>query len=114
MKTKREVLEQIIEKGYCVDILCGECPYAEICGVDERLTIKGRLQRIGAMAILRMFKEKEEPLLSVGTKIRFSNKEIATVTRVDSGNIHYYVLVFEDGNKVYTDYLIGKTWEVVK
>lgn len=114
MKTKREVLEQVIEKGYCVDILCKECPYTEICGVGERLTIKGRLQRIGAMAILRMFREKEKPALEVGTKIKFKNGDIATVTRVDSGDIHYYVLVFEDGNKVYTDYLIGKTWEVVK
>lgn len=114
MKTKREVLERFAKEGYCVHIGCSECAYAKICGTGNRLSIKTRLQKIGAMALLRMFKEKEEPLLSVGTKIKFSNGDTATVTRVDSGDIHYYVLVFEDGNKVYTDYLIGKNWEVVE
>lgn len=114
MKTKREVLERFAEEGYCSSIDCRECAYLELCSSDESLTIKGRLQKIGAMAILRMFPEKKTPLLSVGTKIKFSDDDTATVTRVDSGGIHYYVLVFEDGSKVYTDYLIGKTWEVVK
>lgn len=58
MKTKREVLERFAEAGYCVNIDCNECAYKKICGTNQRLSIKGRLQKIGAMAILRMFRNR--------------------------------------------------------
>lgn len=72
MKTKREVLERFAEKGYCSGINCSECAYLELCGNNERLTIKGRLQKIGAMAILKMFREKENK----GNKLEQENKQL--------------------------------------
>lgn len=114
MKTKREVLERFAEKGYCCGIDCSECAYLELCGTNKRLTIKGRLQKIGAMAILRMFKEKKKPLLKVGTKIKFENGE----TYVIESCIDEYREEFILRNKISEigfpiDFLIGKTWEVV-
>lgn len=110
MKTKREVLEEIVKKGHCIDIMCSECPYnpSSYCAI--------RLRRVGAMAILRMFPEKKKPLLENGTKIKFSDGRIATLVRfepeVDYGAI-YYRLDFGDYYKS-TDYLVGKTWEIVE
>lgn len=60
MITKREVLEQFAEKGHCAGIPCSECSYAKICGVGNKTMVKIRLQKIGAMTILRMFPEKRE------------------------------------------------------
>mgnify|MGYP006923239551 CR=1 FL=1 len=60
MITKREILEQFAEKGHCAGIPCSECSYAKICGVDNKSMIKTRLQKIGAMALLRMFPEKRD------------------------------------------------------
>lgn len=112
---KREVLERFAKEGYCVHINCSECAYTKICGTGGRLSIKTRLQKIGAMAILRMFREKEEPLLSVGTEIKFKNGE----TYVIENCIEQYQEEFILRNKISMDcfpidFLIGKTWEVVK
>lgn len=60
MIAKREILEQFAEKGHCAGIPCSECSYAKICGVDNKAMVKIRLQKIGAMTILRMFPEKRE------------------------------------------------------
>lgn len=114
MKTKREVLERFAEEGYCSGIDCRECAYLELCSSNESLSIKGRLQRIGAMAILKMFPEKKKLILEVGTKIKFSDGSIATISKVDCGNAYSCLLEFGDGHNEYTDYLIGRTWEVVK
>ena len=56
MKTKREVLEVIAKEGHCIGINCDDCPY-ESRGCD-------RMCKIGAMAILRMFKKRKKPLLN--------------------------------------------------
>lgn len=109
MQTKREVLKTIAKQGSCEGIKCFDCPYYEGKCPNSEI-----IKRIGAMAILRMFPEKKNPLLSTGTKIKFSNGDIATVTKVECGDICFYSLVFENGYKVYIDYLIGKTWEVVE
>lgn len=53
MKTKREVLEEIVENKTCVNIKCDECPYDSIRCHD-------RFFKIGAMAILRQNREKRE------------------------------------------------------
>lgn len=109
MKTKREVLEEFAKNGDCENINCKkECPY---CFSDKCLDLD--LRKIGAMAILRMFKKKEKPILEVGTKIRFNSGDIATISKVDCGNLHFYTLVFGNGHKESSDYLIGRTWEVV-
>lgn len=114
MKTKREVLERFAEKGYCGGIDCSGCAYLELCGSNERLTIKGRLQKIGAMAILRMFPEKKKPILEVGTKIKFSDGRIATIFDSHEPRFkNHYQLDFGDCY-IGIDYLIGKTWEVVE
>lgn len=110
MKTKREVLGEFAEKGYCSGIECSDCAYLEICGSKERLTIKGRLQKIGAMAILRMFREKKKPLIRVGTKIKFDNGKIAEVRLNEVG----YQLCFIDSRYTTIDYLVDKTWEVIE
>lgn len=112
MKTKREVLEEIAKNGDCENINCKkECPY---CFSDKCLDLD--LRKIGAMAILRMFKEKKKkmPSLENGTKIKFSDGSVATISKVDCGVICFYALVFGDKHKEYIDYLIGKTWEVVE
>ena len=113
MKTKREVLERFAEKGYCAGIFCSECAYLELCGRKGTLGVKGKLQKIGAMAVLRMFPEKKKPLLSFGTKIKFNDGNIAKIEPTVAGP----ELIFNtiDG---YTSqplsYLLGKTWEVVE
>lgn len=113
MKTKREVLERFAEKGYCSGIDCNECPYLKLCGKNGTLSIKGRLQKIGAMAILRMFPEKKKPLLSIGTKVRFNDGSIAKIESTTAGP----ELSFQTING-YTSrslsYLLGRTWEVVE
>lgn len=114
MKTKREVLERFAEKGYCSGIDCSECAYKELCGRDGTLTIKGRLQKIGAMAVLRMFRKKKKPLLSAGTKIRFSNGDIATIL-LENGISPILVFTNDKGRESkHMEYLVGKTWEVVE
>lgn len=114
MKTKREVLERFAETGYCTYIDCSECAYEEMCGIDKKLTTKGRLQKIGAMAILRMFPKNKKPMLEVGTKIKFSDGSIATISKVDCGVEGPCILVFENGSRKFVSYLIGRTWEVVE
>ena len=59
MKTKREILKTIAEKGNCYDIGCNECPYYFYRCIAVS-TLKDNLARIGAKAILRMFPEKRE------------------------------------------------------
>ena len=55
MNTKREVLKNIAENGFCKDISCAKCPYNETgC---PTLT---DLAKIGAMAILRQNRKKRE------------------------------------------------------
>lgn len=105
MITKREILEQFAEKGHCAGIPCSECSYAKICGVDNKPMLKIRLQKIGAMTILRMFPEKREfdpdKILTcvtadkakvgmrgyfadnlVGLETRFEEKDIRTLTEI--------------------------------
>lgn len=113
MKTKREVLKRIAETGYCINIDCKRCAYTEICGTEKSLMTDGRLQKIGAMAILRMFPEKRKPLLSIGTKVRFDDGSIAKIESTTAGP----ELSFRTING-YTSrslsYLLGRTWEVVE
>lgn len=112
MKTKREILKHFAEHGNCEDLKCTDCPYHECskhCPHDI-FTLK----RIGAMAILRMFKEKKKPILGVGTKIKFSTSDIATISKIDCGSVSFYNLVFGNGHRESLDYLISKTWEVVE
>lgn len=54
MKTRKEVLEEIVKKGNCIDIMCEECPYnsPSSCAI--------RLRKVGAMAILRQNRKKEK------------------------------------------------------
>jgi hypothetical protein len=107
MKTKREVLEEITKKGHCIDIICEKCPY-NLTSSDCSF----KFQKIGAMAILRMFRKKKKPLLSAGTKIKFSDGRIATIIKSDTFIANYHL----DFGGCYkgADYLIGKTWEVVE
>lgn len=116
MKTKREVLKQFAETSLCSNIDCIECAYKETCGISKGLSIKGRLQKIGAMAILRMFKEKKKPILEVGTKIRFDSGKLYTIEkRVDLYNREEYCLRDKNTMACYpVDYLIGKNWEIVE
>lgn len=114
MKTKREVLERFAEEGYCSSIDCRECAYLELCGSNGRLSIKGRLQKIGAMAILRMFKKKEKPILEVGTKIKFSDGSIATIL-LKQGILPILFFTDDKGRECESmEYLVGKTWEVIE
>lgn len=103
MKTKREVLEEFAKNGDCENINCGnECPYTH-----SNKCLDLDLRKIGAMAILRMFKEKKKPILEVGTKIKFSDGKIATIILLKKE----YCLMFESHiEKIY--YLVGRTWKV--
>lgn len=109
MKTKREVLKQFAEKGYCAGINCSDCSYQEICGVANRLTIKTRLQKIGAMAILRMFRKKKKPLLENGTKIKFSDGRIAVIKTI---NALHYLEIDEEIHPI--GLLVSSIWEVIE
>lgn len=60
MKTKREVLERFAEVGGCSHIRCTECEYTETCCVGKNQPLSIRLQKIGAMAILRQNRKKRE------------------------------------------------------
>lgn len=111
MKTKREVLKQYAQGEGCTGISWNECPF---CKPRKKCNMACRLTCIGAMAILRMFRKKKKPILGVGTKIRFNSGDIATISKVDCGNVYYYNLVFGNGHRESFDYLIGKTWEVVE
>lgn len=107
MKTKREVLEEIVEKGHCIDIMCSECPYnpSSYCAI--------RLRKVGAMAILRMFPEKKKPLLSVGTKIKFDDGSIAKIELTTAGHeLMFYTINGCTSRSL--SYLLGRTWEVVE
>lgn len=68
------------------------------------------------MAILRMFKEKKKPVLSVGTKIKFDNGKLYNIEKkVDLYNREEYCLRDKNTMVCYPmDYLIGKIWEVVE
>lgn len=113
MKTKREVLKQFAETGYCTYIDCRECSYLELCSSDENLTIKGRLQKIGAMAILKMFPEKKKPLLSIGTKIKFDDGSIAKIESTTAGP-ELFLQTINGCTFRPLSYLLGRTWEVIK
>lgn len=102
MKTKREILKYIIKtKGMCNAITCKDCPYYNNCR---------KIKVVGAMAILRMFREKKKPILKVGTKIKFDDGKIAEVRLNEVG----YQLCFINGRYATIDYLVDKTWEVIK
>lgn len=102
MITKREILKHIIEtKGLCKIDNCKVCPY-------WKNSLCRKIKVVGAMAILRMFREKKKTLLSVGTKIRFDNGKTATIV-----NIHKLSLLeFGEFHHENLSYLIGRTWEV--
>ena len=101
-RDKREVLESVVKIGSCKDINCEECPYDSIRCHD-------RFFKIGVMALLRMFPEKKKHLLSVGTKIKFSDGKIATIVFLRKE----YCLMFESHiEKFY--YLVGRSWDVVE
>lgn len=103
MKTKREILEHIAKYGCCVGINCNtECPHAQ-----SKHCPSAEFKKIGAMAILRMFRKK--PTLDIGTKIKFENGEIGVLKKENNA----YVIRFEH-SVFYWEYLIGKTWEIVK
>lgn len=106
MKTRKEVLEEFAKNGDCENINCKkECPY---CFSDKCLDLD--LRKIGAMAILRMFKEKKKPTFTVGTKIKFSDGKIAVIDTYNKRD-HFLML---DGVEFRLDYLIGRTWEIVE
>lgn len=107
MKTKREMLKQFAQGKSCVGIYCNDCP---LHLNNKCLTTTSRLARIGAMAILRMFREKKKPLIRVGTKIKFGDGKIAEVRLNEVG----YQLCFIDGRYATIDYLVDKTWEVIE
>lgn len=112
MKTKREVLEEFAKNGDCENISCAnECPY-----MPSKKCPDLDLRKIGAMAILRMFRKKKKPLLSVGTKIKFDNGKLYNIEKkVDLYNREEYCLRYKNTMVCYPiDYLIGKTWEVVE
>lgn len=80
MKTKREVLEQFAKEGHCTDISCGECPYEKICGIsNNKLTIKTRLQKIGAMVILRQNRKPK--------KREFNSNKVLTCVTADKAKV---------------------------
>lgn len=112
MKTKREVLKEFAKNGDCENINCKkECPYSFS---DKCLDLD--LRKIGAMAILRMFKENKKATLDVGTNIKFANGKIYTIEkRVDTFKREEYCLRNKDTMICYPmDYLIGRTWEKVE
>lgn len=105
MKTKREVLEEFAKNGDCENINCKkECPY---CFSDKCLDLD--LRKIGAMAILRMFREKENPTLYIGAKIKFDDGRIGVLEKEKNA----YVIRFEH-SFFHWEYLIGKKWEIVE
>lgn len=114
MKTKRELLKHFAKCGNCEDIACTECPYYEVSKHCPNNNVS--LKKIGAMAILRMFKEKKKPLLEVGTKIRFDNGKVYNIEKnVALYNREEYCLRDKNTMVCYPiDYLIGKTWEVIE
>jgi hypothetical protein len=115
MKTKRELLIDYAKGFGCKFVKCSTCPYHYICySKSENTNLRTELEKIGAMAILRMFPEKKKPLLEIGTKIKFSDGKIATITKVDCDMVSYYDLEFRDGHRETVDYLIGRTWEIVE
>lgn len=87
MKTKKEVLERIVETGGCSRIRCTECGYTKVCRVGKNPTLGIRLQKIGAMAILKMFTEKKKPILEIGTKIKFSKIDTSKYNIDENGNV---------------------------
>lgn len=107
MKTKREVLKEFAKNGDCENINCKkECPY---CFSDKCLDLD--LRKIGAMAILRMFKKKKKPTLQTLSRIRFSDGRFAMVfTRPGDDKP---LLDFGDGVQT-LDYLFNRTWEIVE
>lgn len=116
MNGKREFLKNVIEKAFCYRTTCLGCPYRYICYSDGGKSLKEKLARIGAMAILRMFPKKEKTTLEVGTKIRFDNGKLYTIEkRVDLYKREEYCLRDKNTMVCYSiDYLIGKNWEVVE
>lgn len=109
MKSKRDLLKEYVTYGNCNRIECENCPYCSnnCC----KLKAGDRLSQIGAMALLRMFSKKKKPMLSVGTKIMFSDGRIAEITQ---GDINPYLSFPEEKGFVGISYLIGRTWEVVE
>lgn len=111
MKTKREVLEEFARKGYCTGFICSECAYSKDDCPKHLKVLTIRLAKIGAMAILRMFKKKKKPTLQSLSRIRFSDGRFAMVfTRPGDDKP---LLDFGDGVQT-LDYLFNRTWEIVE
>lgn len=109
MKTKREVLKEFVTYGDCNHTKCENCSYSIINNFNCKLHAGAKLSQIGAMAILRMFKEKKKPIFTVGTEIKFDNGETATLVFLKKE----YWLMFAN-HKEKLDYLVNKTWEIVE
>lgn len=109
MITKREVFENIVKNKGC-SISCYDCPYSKK-NTGKNTCIVKELIRIGAMAILRMFRKKKKPLLSVGTKIRFEDGEVAKFEEITDGKDTVFILRFKDGRSSFLSSLVGKIWE---
>lgn len=73
MKTKREVLESIIQHGSCRELICTDCPYDSIRCHDIFF-------RFGAMAILRQNRKKKEPRV-------FDESKILTCVNADQAKV---------------------------
>jgi UDP-N-acetylglucosamine pyrophosphorylase len=52
---------------------------------------------------------KKKPILEVGTKIKFSDGDIATIVYLKKE-----IILFFESHKEKLDYLIGRTWEIVE
>jgi hypothetical protein len=58
MKTKRELLIDYAKGFGCKFVKCSTCPYNYLCySKSENTNLGTKLERIGAMAILRMFRD---------------------------------------------------------
>lgn len=108
MISKREILKHIVEtKGLCKIDNCKDCPY-------WKNNLCRKIKVVGAMAILRMFRKKKKPLLSVGTKIRFEDGEVAKLEDITDGKDTLVILRFKDGRSFFLSYLVGKIWELAE
>ena len=116
MKTKREILKDFANGLFCKNLKCKTCPYNNICYSKEYTNIGKELAKIGAMAILRMFKKNKKATLDVGTNIKFADGKIYTIEkRVDTFKREEYCLRNIETMVCYPmDLLIGRTWEIAE
>lgn len=76
MKSKREVLETIIEETGCSKIDCKDCPYS-VKQCEYMKPLRDKLMRIGAMAILRQNRKKR----------KFDPSKVLTVVTADQAKV---------------------------